>query len=352
MTRNSHTLLLAFQLLLLSSNAWAMPEPAAIWLFDEGTGAVAHDFTGHGNDGTVVGALWNTDAPFPSGCNFSLEFHNAIGAYATADAYVVIPDRAALRPGSALTIEARIKAFDPRGRHIFAKQLGDGLDDSYVVWFEADGTLQFAMCTSGGNCPRTSAPIPSLNVWHHVAAVWDGSTLRTYVDGGPAGSASFVGPPGHDSNPALIGADDNNVDGVPDEGWNGLIDEVVIYDSALTPEEILVRSTAPIHDCTTGVAPEDGTSARPLITSVRPNPANGIVEITFHIPAAGLGHILIHDCSGRQVIDFTNDFTSAGEHVTYWNGKAASGMPVASGIYFIHVEAVGHASVAKLLILR
>ena len=346
------SLLLVVSLLLFSSSSSAMPEPTVVYLFDEGSGAVATDFTGHGDDGTIVGALWNTDTPFPSSCNFSLEFHNALGAYAPADAYVVIPDGPALRPDSALTIEARIKAFDSNGRHIVAKQLGDGLEDSYVIWFENDGTLGFVMCNSGGGCPRTSTPIPSLNVWHHVAAVWDGNSLQTYIDGQPAGSAPFTGPPGYDSNPVLIGADDNNVDDVPDEGWNGLIDEVAIYHVALTPDEVLERSTTSIHDCTSASVAEGWTSTRLNITGIHPNPTSGIAEIGFHTPVAGPARIVIYDCRGREVNCLVDGFASAGEHAISWNGTTDGAKPVASGVYIVRLEAAGRTTAGKVFYMR
>jgi hypothetical protein len=46
----------------------------------------------------------------------------------------------------------------------------------------------------------------------------------------------------------LIGADDNNTDDIPDEVWNGSIDEVVIHSRALSHDEIVESYTSSYID--------------------------------------------------------------------------------------------------------
>ena len=79
--------------------------------------------------------------------------------------------------------------------------------------------------------------------WHHVAAVYDGAYMFLYVDGTLDVSQPATGSISQNSNPACIGA--NAKAYVPSCGcnepgyfFNGLIDEVSIYNRALTASEI------------------------------------------------------------------------------------------------------------------
>src|SRR5262249_7983339 len=90
--------------------------------------------------------------------------------------------------------------------------------------------------------------------WHHLAAVYDGSTLKVYVDGVVDGSVAASVSPGDGSNSLKLGArgDDAAL------RLQGEIDEVAIYGHALTPEDIALRYHAgrppgppPVPDLTT-----------------------------------------------------------------------------------------------------
>jgi hypothetical protein len=73
-----------------------------------------------------------------------------------------------------------------------------------------------------------------LNEWHFVAITWDGAMLRFYLDGNPDGSGSLVGTLDTNDEPLFIGAD------FPGSGefWNGKIDEVRIWNEALSPAHV------------------------------------------------------------------------------------------------------------------
>ncbi|MGH2797257.1 MAG: LamG-like jellyroll fold domain-containing protein, partial [Thermoleophilaceae bacterium] len=83
-----------------------------------------------------------------------------------------------------------------------------------------------------------SGRTPSVGAWQHLAATYDGSVARFYVDGVEVASKPFTGNVG-DSNTWRIGAYSSPVYGF----FDGLIDEVRVYDRALTPEEIELDMT-------------------------------------------------------------------------------------------------------------
>jgi hypothetical protein len=86
-------------------------------------------------------------------------------------------------------------------------------------------------------------PALTLDAWNHLAISYDGATLRTYVNGKPAGDRRI----GRTRSPGTGGLafgrrQDNSGDGYH---FRGAIDEVRIYSRALTPAEVSARAAAP-----------------------------------------------------------------------------------------------------------
>jgi large repetitive protein len=203
------------------------------WEFDEGSGVTAVDSTGNGNHGLMVNATYSDDTPPQALSNYSLRFNSTWG---NAYSYVTIPDNSSLRPSSGLTLAAWVKAgnYEGRMRTIISKQIGTDGGDSFVLWYHDDGNLWFDI---GGVGHITTAQPPA-NEWHHIVAAYNGSFMQLYVDGVEMVSSAASGSIPYDANPVLIGADSNQADHTPDAGWNGTIDNVLIYNKALNQTEI------------------------------------------------------------------------------------------------------------------
>jgi hypothetical protein len=82
---------------------------------------------------------------------------------------------------------------------------------------------------------------PTTDSWQHLAATYDGNTARFYIDGTQVATAPFTGNVG-DSNSWQIGAYGDTLTGY----FNGLIDEVRIYNYALDATHIHTDMTTPI----------------------------------------------------------------------------------------------------------
>jgi hypothetical protein len=89
------------------------------------------------------------------------------------------------------------------------------------------------------NAPDTAsidgATAVGFDEWHHVAGTFDGANINVYLDGVLDGSAPTTEPIGISATNVFIG--DNSES--PGRYWDGLIDEVMIYQRALTEEEIM-----------------------------------------------------------------------------------------------------------------
>ena len=80
-----------------------------------------------------------------------------------------------------------------------------------------------------------------LNTWTHLAATYDGATLRFYVNGVQVSSLAQTGSIVTSSNPLQIGGDS-----IYGQYFEGTIDEVRVYNVALTAAQIQADMNTPI----------------------------------------------------------------------------------------------------------
>lgn len=198
------------------------PGQVGFWQFGESAGSTAAvDSSGFGNTAALqVGATLT-----PSG-------HNGNGL--TLDGrtgYVAVPDAPSLNPTSQMTLAAWVNALDwIDARHIIEKG-SDGADDQYRLT-EEGGKLTFAIAGVGS----VSSGLPSTGAWHHIAATYDGSQLRLYVDAQFVAATNATG-----AIPATSG--DLAIGGHPGDSselshFRGMIDDVDVENVALTAEEV------------------------------------------------------------------------------------------------------------------
>jgi hypothetical protein len=81
----------------------------------------------------------------------------------------------------------------------------------------------------------------ALNTWTHIATTYDGANMRIYVNGVLVATRAQAGNLAVGNQALRIGG--NNVSG---EFFKGLIDEVRIYNRALSAAEITVDMTTPV----------------------------------------------------------------------------------------------------------
>src|SRR5439155_4085124 len=154
------------------------------------------------------------------------------------DDAVEIEDAPSLRPAS-VTLEAWVMFLFSGGvQHVFAKAVGDGGADSYVLWLE-NGNLRGMICDAGGGNNFLSLPFsPVIGRWYHVAFTFDDVSKQQwlYLDGAAVATAASSRTIGYDDHPLLLGADIEN--GVQTFVLQGRIDEAAIYSRALSASEI------------------------------------------------------------------------------------------------------------------
>ena len=115
----------------------------------------------------------------------------------------------------------------------------DSGSDGIALAVNANGTLWYAVRGSGGNSVTSSSG--SLNAWNHVAVTYNGSTAKIYLNGSEVGSGTFSDTISTTTN-ARIGAISYTTSGY----FDGLIDEVALWDTALSASTISKIASKPV----------------------------------------------------------------------------------------------------------
>jgi hypothetical protein len=204
-------------------------EPGLVgrWDFDsdDAAGLLVLDASGNANHGQLHGAQW-----VPQGDGHALRFSGD-------DQYVVVGAPEALDITGPITHEAWVhpERIPDAEAGIAGKSFG-----SYGLTYYKDGSCYWYIGSGGNKCSAPLAP----GLWIHLAGIFDGETLRLYINGTLADETEspFANIPSDGS--FQIGRMRANGTDVPTPGFPGVIDDVRVYNRALTADEILAHYNA------------------------------------------------------------------------------------------------------------
>ena len=83
-----------------------------------------------------------------------------------------------------------------------------------------------------------------------------------------------------------------------------------------------------------------------------PNPFNPTTMITYHLPEAAHVSLAVYNVAGQRVAQLVSTEQGAGVHQAVWDGRDASGAPVASGLYLYRIEAGSFSQTQKMTLLK
>src|SRR5262249_42423782 len=90
-----------------------------------------------------------------------------------------------------------------------------------------------------------------------------------------------------------------------------------------------------------------------FFASPAPNPARSEgATFRFGLPVQASASLTLFDQQGRRVRELAHGMRGPGEQRVRWDGRDASGRPVASGIYFARLEAMGRTMRVRFAVLR
>ncbi|MHC4120526.1 MAG: LamG-like jellyroll fold domain-containing protein [Planctomycetota bacterium] len=231
------------------------------WRFDETSGTIAHDGSGNGYDGTLVGGpTWTA---------------GRIGGALDFDGSDDLVELGAIDvQGQGITLAGWIKprSFAINDGRVVTKANEWGENDHWwmlsTIGSGGEIRLRFRLKTEGESTTTLiagSGPLVT-DEWQHATATWDGSTMRLYLNGEEVGSGDKGGA-GVATDPAVSAAigsqpSDAFAPATPDhvaKYFDGLIDDVRLYDAALDQQAIqLLMESGGGYPFAFGPDPEDG----------------------------------------------------------------------------------------------
>ena len=203
-------------------NLWSFSTGGLLawWKLDEGAGETIADASGNDHSGVLVGDPTWTDGVTGA----ALEFDG------DGD-YVDLGNAGDFDIVHQITLCAWVKvnAFDTDWQAIIAKG-----DTAWRLSRDQGNNLHFGCTGLWPEWVRGSVDVND-GQWHHVAGVYDGGELRLYIDGKLDVSARTQGSINVNTFSVYIGGNAEE----PGRDWNGLIDDVRIYNYALSEPEVL-----------------------------------------------------------------------------------------------------------------
>lgn len=205
------------------------------------------DSSGNMNNGTVIGAVPTQDR---------FGYANSALLFDGNSSYVTIPDAPDLRPSNAITFTAWFKptAFNLGTfswpavlKKAMPPNQGDGYGMETLFVYESRPEMS-AVVVLPSALPQAHLPMPTdpTDKWYFAAGVYDGSQVSLYLYDGQSWAVNSQNGSGNIQNSLgelWIGADPSNPGSA--RSFNGAIDDVRIWDRALSAEEIIHVSPEP-----------------------------------------------------------------------------------------------------------
>jgi hypothetical protein len=282
--------------------------PVAAYGFEETSGSSTNDQTSNNNDGTLSGPT-RTAGRYGNGLQF--DGNNDL---------VAVNDSNSLDLTNGMTLEAWVRPSNaPSGfRTIINKRRGSS---SYAYQLTAASTTSNRPGTriyvNNGSRDLTGGTQLTANTWVHLAATYDGATQRLFVNGVEVANRAQTGSITTTTDSLRIGT--NNASS---EFFAGTIDEVRIYNRALSAAEIQA-------DLNTPVVPPVADTTPPILSNGLPTGtlAAGTTQTNLQVTTNEAATCRYSTTAGTAYSAMTNTFTTTGAtgHSTTVVGLANGG---------------------------
>ena len=276
------------------------------WNLDQGSGTIVNDSSGYNNHGTIIGASWTIGK-----INGALNFDGL-------NDYVDCGNNEILDPTQGATFEAWVyfNQLPSAAKHIMAIAGRSGGGTDLDLQAETDNRFKFYIGPGVPNVAVSNTVIET-NKWYHVVGTYQAkNNIKIYVNGVLEKTTLITITRNTNSNKFYIGQSCV----WPGRFFNGIIDEVKIYNRALSAEEIVAEYThmlpAPILSNSNDVKGEriDVTGPAGAV------PANTTVQLYWDTTigawdgAKGLMNLTTADATGAYEVWFWVPEATFGTH--------------------------------------
>ncbi|MFH0989185.1 MAG: LamG-like jellyroll fold domain-containing protein [bacterium] len=261
--------------------------------------------------------------------------------------YVFVPQSTSLQPSN-ISIEAWIKPYSLGSCNQVIAQANGGCGCGWPYGFDLiNGYVRSAVYTVTGQYALLVSTSPiSVNSWYHIVVTYDGTTQKIYINGqlnnqnvinaGNLNYGSWAGDVGMGKK----------LDWCYPNYYSGLLDEVRIYNRALSASEIQnhyggVFAKRSMLD-TLMMADKNSIDNIPTefaLNQNHPNPFNPETIVQYALPTESNISMKIYNLLGKEIRTLLEDAQRAGFHFVRWDGKDRNGQQVASGVYLYRLIA-------------
>ena len=200
--------------------------------FDEGSGTTSPDLSGQGNHGALTnGPTWAAAGKYGGAISFD-----------GVNDMVTIADSASLDLTTGMTLQAWVRpaVLGWPYRTVLLKETPGSL--VYTLYLNETTRPLGSIFAGGFERIATGSAALAANTWTHLATTYDGTNLRLYVNGTLVTTTAASGAISTSTGALRIGA--NTI--WPEEAFQGLIDEVRVYNRALTTAELTQDMNTPL----------------------------------------------------------------------------------------------------------
>ena len=208
------------------------PQPIGRWPLDEKSGDEVHDVIGKNNGKFVGGTLEWVPAKFGNGLKFD-----------EAGIYSDIPRNPDLESPDSVTLSAWANVE----KSVAKEQTIVSYADSYNLIYGGKYTnFGAAIHRAGGWVDCFGKTPANFGEWYFVAMTYDSQDVKLYVNGELDGTTAAPGEIDYFQERMLRFGESAD----PGDHWafNGIIDEVTIWDRAMTAEEVMEVYESPIPE--------------------------------------------------------------------------------------------------------
>lgn len=214
----------------------AHDSPSAYWPLGETSGTTAVDYSGAGHNGNLSNSvtLGVTGPRPPSYAGF--DAGKTAYQFDGATAYINCGNGPSLSGTTDFTVEAWVNTTATTMARLISQR--SGFDGEYMFDINADGSLQFTIYGGGYQFNFGTARKVNDGLWHHIAAVRNGTNGAIYIDGTLAANATGPVRPLDASFTTFIGFDGRDAASY----FNGALSDVAIYPVALSTHTITLHA--------------------------------------------------------------------------------------------------------------
>jgi hypothetical protein len=220
-----------------AAHAAVSPNIVLFYKFDAHRGASVIDSSNSHLDGTLINA-----APSTSYVPSRTGYRTALSLAAAQHQYVDVPQGPTLDVNrftlAALVRYTGVQTPETLDRWEVLEKAG-----AYWINIRTDGHVRaggfFGGCANNRYWKYfdSTRTVPT-NTWTHVASTYNGSKLTIYIDGVAAGSMNVSGTTCANDEPLAVGAKNAPAKGLLEAFWDGQLDDVRVYNKALTANQI------------------------------------------------------------------------------------------------------------------